>query len=298
MITKIDKPGIYAIAINDYHSDCCDGPSISSTGLRQIETQSPLHYWCGSPLNPNAAPRESKAAFDFGRAAHCLVLGDPVFRKHFAVRPDKWADWLTAKSRAWRSARSDAGFTVITPDDLDAIRTMASSIDGDDLAAKLARAGDGIEKSLIWKDDATGVWLKSRPDIIIDSMPAIVDLKTTTSASDAALERVMADYGYHMQAALAAEGMKRVLGKDIGNDGAVLLFIEKAPPYAVNVKVIDAEALQFGWALCRRSLRTFKQCWDSGKWPGYRGNGGSLSLPAWETKRLRADVETGLLEVM
>jgi hypothetical protein len=293
----ITKAGVYNLPIDAYHGNCCDGPSISSTGLRRIEAESPLHYWFESPLNPNAEKPEGRAAFDFGRAAHCLLLGEPVFRRSFAVRPDKWSDWRTSDAREWKKERESAGLTVIAPDDLETIKAMAKAVDADAFAGKLIRAGDGIERSLIWKDDATGIWLKSRPDIIISGMPAVVDLKTTVDASDKSLERTMADFGYHMQAGLAAEGMRRVLNTDIGNEGAILIFVEKYAPYAVNVKVIDPEALHHGWSLCRRALRTFKACWDDKRWPGYRGNGGTLSLPAWETKRLREEVEAGLLEV-
>jgi hypothetical protein len=34
--TLISEPGIYAMALEEYHSQCCVGPSVSSSGLRKI----------------------------------------------------------------------------------------------------------------------------------------------------------------------------------------------------------------------------------------------------------------------
>jgi PDDEXK-like domain of unknown function (DUF3799) len=297
-LEKVSAPGVYDLPIEIYHGDCCIGPSISSSGLRTIEAVSPLHYWWSSPLNPKGEKREASKALDFGRATHCLLLGDPVFRSRFAVRPDEWADWRASAAKQWKEGKEAEGLTVVTPDDVETIKRMAESLDDDPLARGLILQGHGaVEKSLIWQDAETGMWLKSRPDILLTGGNAAmtVDLKTTADASDRALERTMAEYGYHMQGALAGEAMRRVLNADPGNDGTVLIFVEKTAPYAVNVKVIDAEALDFGMRLCRRALRTFAEGIKTGVWRGYRGNGSSLSLPAWITKQLREEDEAGLL---
>ena len=50
---KVTEPGIYDMPINWYHDDCCDGPSVSSSGLRTIELESPEHYWAHHPANPD-----------------------------------------------------------------------------------------------------------------------------------------------------------------------------------------------------------------------------------------------------
>ena len=85
---QISTPGLYAdIPIAVYHSDCCIGPSISSSGLRTIFYYSPQHYWAQSYLNPQRKEEDPTKALIFGRAAHHLLLGEKEFHKHFAIRP-------------------------------------------------------------------------------------------------------------------------------------------------------------------------------------------------------------------
>src|SRR6516165_9526480 len=63
----ISKPGIYSgIPLEVYHSQkICDGPSVSSTGLRrtlEINGGSPLHFWDEWSGNPDCAEPEDKPA--------------------------------------------------------------------------------------------------------------------------------------------------------------------------------------------------------------------------------------------
>src|SRR5260221_5320495 len=49
----IDTPGLYDIADADYHADCCAVPSLSSSIVKLLDQQTPLHAWQAHPrLNP------------------------------------------------------------------------------------------------------------------------------------------------------------------------------------------------------------------------------------------------------
>jgi hypothetical protein len=100
---KITEPGCYLMPIEAYHSDCAAGPSISSSGLRQIEQESPAHYWAQSYLNPDREQEEDSEAFILGRAAHHLLLGEGSFAQKFCVRPAEWSDWRTKAAQQWRA---------------------------------------------------------------------------------------------------------------------------------------------------------------------------------------------------
>ena len=77
----ITRPGLYSgISLSEYHrGDICDGPSISSSGLRTIFTKSPAHYWAASPLNDDpdddVEDESDSQALIFGSAVHHLILG-------------------------------------------------------------------------------------------------------------------------------------------------------------------------------------------------------------------------------
>lgn len=85
----VPGPGAYRMSLQHYHTQaCCPGPSISSSGLRTIFSESPWHFWASSDLNPDRYPeRDTSDALILGRAAHSLLLGDEVFDDHFIYVP-------------------------------------------------------------------------------------------------------------------------------------------------------------------------------------------------------------------
>lgn len=283
---KISEPGVYALPIDLYHSDICAGPSVSSSGLRTIWAESPAHFWCRSPLNPKRLPQDDRPAFAVGRLAHKLLLeGREGLEEDFAIRPDEWTDWRTKDAKVWRDAQILAGRTVITPEDLETVTAMAESLG----RHPLVKAGilDGhVERSLIWKDAETGIWLKSRPDVIPNSSGDYADLKTTTSVATKALEQSLASFDYAMQGALVGMASEDVLG--IPMQSFTLVWVEKTAPFCVRVTTLTPADLERGQLQVRSALRAMARCLDKGEWPGpgARDDAEYLPLPAYAAKRI------------
>lgn len=289
---KVSLPGCYAgIPIDLYHGDLTDGPGISSSGLRTIEAKSPSHYYATSYLNPDRLPEEPKDHFSFGRAAHTLLLGEDGFREQFVVRPDKWKDWRTDAAKAWRTEQQAAGRTVLNADDIVAIRHIAKQLAADPLVQSGILQGK-VEHSLIWRDKITGVWLRSRPDVIPSADGVLVDLKTTTDASPEAVVNSIRNHGYALQGALAGMGMEATLG--IKMTDFVLVWIEKSAPYAVNISPVDPEWIYWARRQLRRAIDTFAKCVETNEWPGYSGEATAF-IPGWLKKRFEEQAETGEL---
>jgi len=288
---KVSASGVYDLDIELYHGDCCVGPSISSSGLRTIERQTPAHYFAGSYLNPDREPEEASRALDMGRACHTLLLGESGFREQFAVRPDQWSDWRTAAAKEWREEQISAGRTVLVPDDLTHIRGMARTLGAHPLVQAGILQGE-VERSLIWKDEETGVWLKSRPDVLPVSDGCVVDLKTCADASPEAVQRAILSHGYAMQGALTRRALKQVLKIDMTM--FVLVFVEKAPPYAVSVVEVDQDWIYFAGRQVQRAITTFARCVETGEWPGYADERRVL-MPDWLRRQMEADAQAGSL---
>jgi len=270
-MAKISKPGIYHIPIEEYHGQCTDGPSISSSGLRTIFTKSPAHYWCESSLNPDRVEPEEKEAFVLGRAAHHLLLGEDDFSTSFIMRPEEIAGkaWHGNRNecKAWLGTQADAGRTVLKPDQLEQIRGMARSLG----AHPLVKAGilnGQIEQSLIWKDKVTGLWLKARPDAIPNDSGDFADLKTSASVGFD-LDRDISSYRYDMQAALTKWGCKEVLGLEM--ESFSLVFVEKKPPHCVDVITLSKEDIAEAEKDLRIAMDTFAHCLETGDWFGPSG---------------------------
>ncbi len=291
----IAAPGIVASVPSEvYHgASLCDAPSISSSGLRTIELESPAHYWCRSPYNPHREPEEPSDALDFGKAAHTLLLGEEGFRRLYAIRPEEWTGWRLLAARQWRDEQRAQGRSILTPDQVEAVKRMADALDRHPLVKNGLLQGE-VERTIVWRDPVTGVWCKARPDVLPRDT-VIVDLKTCISTSRVAVERAIGDYGLHMQLAMIGMGLEAVTGRAPGNDDYVLLFVEKAPPYAVRVAPVAIEAIWYGRRQIRRALDTFARCMESGEWPGCPDDLSPVFLPKWLESNLKFQAENGLL---
>ena len=281
---KITEPGLYkGVPIDFYHGDCCDGPSISSTGLRALIHTSPAHFYAKSYLNPRRVEQKEKAHFSLGRAVHHLVLGEAYFAKLYAIQPEEYTDQKTGEKKkwtraaevckSWHRAREKEGRTSISASDAENIVGMARSLAAHD-TVKAGLLRGLIERSIFWRDEETGIWLKWRPDCVPNDSGDFSDLKTTTSVLWTDLMRTIDDYAYYQQGALGREVVKHVLGMDMQTFS--LVFVEKNDPWCCRTVIIKEHLLQKGQSLNRIALRTMRDCLKSGRWPG-PGAGGDVA---------------------
>lgn len=293
----IDKPGIYSLTMDEYHGQCCVGPSVSSTGVRTIFDASPAHFFVNSSLNPDREPEEVTDAFSLGRAAHHLLLGEEAFSTQFIVRPEeldgeKWQGNRTV-CKKWLANQANKGITVLKAEQIKAIRGMAHSLNNHPLIQGGILNGE-IEKSLIWKDAETGIWLKARPDAIPNASGDFADLKTTVQIGFD-LDKAVSKMRYDMQAALVKMACKAVLGFDMAEFSFV--FVEKTPPYCVDVLVLSKEDIELAERDVRAALRTLAYCIKTGDWFGPSGtqrDGRYVHISDW--KKTEAQFRREFLE--
>jgi hypothetical protein len=125
-----------------------------------------------------------------------------------------------------------------------------------------------IEKSLIWKDDETGIWLKARPDAIPNDSGDFADLKTSCDIGYK-LDNAVDNYRYDMQAALVKMGAKACLGIDLTEFSFV--FVENDAPYTVSTLVLKSADLVDAEADIRTALRVLAYCIKTDDWFGPSG---------------------------
>lgn len=299
---KITEPGAYQnVPIDVYHGQCCDGPSISSSGLRTIFNDSPAHYWNESTLNPNREEKEQTEALILGRAAHHLLLGESDFDKYFVLRPDEAPDgraWNGNNNscKQWLAEQALAGLTVLTPKQIEYIRGMSQSLSAD--ATIQSGILNGIvELSMFWKDSETGIWLKSRPDAVPNDADS-ADLKCVADITDDGISRSFGERGYHQQAALVDEGMRMVFGRPIEN--FFLTYVEQKRPHCVRIDTAYPEDVAAGFEENHAALRLFKHCLERNYWPGPKGpagDGGFVRRRQWDRERAKRRLEMINLEV-
>jgi hypothetical protein len=306
----IDRPGMYSkLSLTRYHSPgLCIGPSVSSGGLRRIAGMSPAHFFCTWTENPERIERPDTKALIFGRAAHMLFLGELFFSRLFCVQPEEYIndqgevkEWTYRANncKQWRDDRKREGRAILTAEDFRNLLGMADSL-GKHPIIHGTNGGDGalngmIERSLVWQDKATGLWCKARPDAIPTDSGDFVDLKTTTSVMWLDMQRSIAEFGYHQQAAFVRMAAREVLGFD--HITFTLVFVEREAPFCVRIVSLKDIDLDRGEKQNRAALDTIARCIDSGVWPGPGGiheDAAPIELPEWAQQRIDDRLEHGL----
>jgi hypothetical protein len=279
---QIGMPGIYSgIPLDAYHAgDICIEPSISSSGLRKLYSPlpwvkaSPAHFWATSPLNPDYeedAEEETKSMI-LGRAAHHLLFGEADFKSIFVLRPAtiNGEAWHSNKTicKLWLKQQAEADLTVLTMDQLKAIKGIARELAKDPLVQNGLLNGQ-IEHSLIWKHP-TGIWLKARPDATPQDSLDYVDMKVSKSVMWPDMQRAIRDYGYATQAGLTAMGVRAITGQNLNSYS--LVFCESTEPHCIEICTLKEHEIARGMLTCDIAIRKFNECWRAKRWPGPRGN--------------------------
>lgn len=321
---QITKPGIYAgipmqAEVDDegnvtrlgyHHPDICDGPSLSSSILREAARTSMDEVWLKWPGNPDRDTEDAdKPHFIKGRARHTLFLGEAGFARDFVVQPETYPEGVSYPAKVgtsdkkwtyaakwckdWREAQHAAGRSILPPDEMTDIKGAAAKLSQHPEIKDGGILNGLVEHSIFWRDPKTGIWLKARPDVIPTDSAMIVDYKGSKDVSYRALEKALDETGYHQQLALIGEGMAIVAGVAITD--YVLVFQKWTAPYSVNVKPIAGEAVHYGAMLNRRSIDKIHNAIETGIWPGPDDDGVPLNLPAYRLKDLQYQAEKKLL---
>ncbi len=300
----ITENGVYAgISLDDYHGkvDLLDGPSVSKSALKWLiptHGGSPKAFWGRWQWNKDHIEPDTTKALDFGKAAHCLLLGDEVFKDRFTVRPDYRPDDMglpVDDRRAWNANANDCkaflkeaakkNLTVISSEQFDRIARIHKDASRYPLV-KMGILNGKIERSMFWKDPETGIWLRARPDAVPKADGVFADLKTAGKFDEDFLERQVFDAGYYLQAAVT-----RMVCRGLGipfETFTLLYVLNDDVPDTAHVE-IDEFDIDRGEKIVRWCLRTIRQCLDAKEWPGARPfNDGErrIQMKPWVKEKL------------
>lgn len=204
-----------------------------------------------------------KDVFDFGTAAHRLVLGvgaELVVHEYDAEKVKS-----PKATKAWKEEQAEVrkrGAVLLLPDEYATVQAMADQLSGHRAAMALLSNGKP-EVSAYALDEPTGIMRRCRFDWLGEDM--LTDYKTAVSCEVEAFGTAAARYGYHQQAAWYTDVAYAL---DLDPRGFVFIVQEKEPPYEVACIELDPDAVERGRTLNRRALERFRDCTESGLWPG------------------------------
>lgn len=231
-----------------YHAD---RTSLSHSGAKLMLKAPALYRW-------RLDHPEHKDAFDFGRAAHAKVLGIGA-----PIRVVEADSWRTKDAQAQKTEARDAGETPLLAADARRVDAMADALASHRLAMQLLSDGRP-EVSAYAVDDATGVTLRGRFDWL--GARICTDFKTAASADPEEFVKAAARYGYDSQHAWYLD-LLATLGEP--RQAFALIAQEKEPPHLVTVVELPEELVERGRRRNRRAIERFRDCQESGQWPGY-----------------------------
>ncbi|MDD5304009.1 MAG: PD-(D/E)XK nuclease-like domain-containing protein [Elusimicrobia bacterium] len=278
--TPAPKPGFYKGVDFDTYASWDAVNSHILTGLRR--TPAHLRH---ELLNGGLDPTPSLEA---GWLLHLAVLEPERFEAEVVVPPK--VDRRTTQGKAtWAGFQAaNPGKRSVDADLYSQVCAMRDSLRAHPSAGAWFERPGANEVSIVWEEREAGVVCKARIDRVasIGGWPIVGDVKTARNAARRPFERVLYDYGYHIQARHYLAGLEALSPIPDGQAFRRFCFfvVETEAPYCVAVYELDETALAAAEQDRQKHLRTWRQCVEAGEWPGYPVGIELVSIPAWALK--------------
>lgn len=267
------KPGAYP---NTSFAEYASWSAVNNSLLRKAALSAAhARAWLDSEAD------DDTESLYFGRMLHFAVLEPAYFDAHVQLEPS--INRKSSKERDELAAMKarDPDALWVTQEQAVAIDGMRRSIRESELARKMSGTPGARECSIVW--DSGGVRCKARVDKVCPDARILVDLKTTRSARPEDFERSALDYGYFEQAAHYTEGAAAVWPGEPWQYG--IIAVEKEPPYAVTVFIVDPVGIEFGARRNAVAWQTLRKAMETNAWPSYSTRVEPLTPPTWAMRQ-------------
>lgn len=228
---------------------------------------------------------EETEAKKFGTIAHFHILEPATFHDRYIVAPACDRRYKEGK-QIWAEFLETAGDrSIVTADEYGTATCMMASLMQNAGCRQIMDGAIAHELSVLWTDEETGLRCKARIDLLsrIGNVAVIADLKTTAEAGRRAFERSSTQYGYYRSMAWYQAGLAKAAPCEVPRR-CVLIALEKTAPYLAKGYEFDDWALDTGLAEMRELLHAYAAARQSGDWPGYGDDIGTISLPEWKSR--------------
>lgn len=256
--------------------------ALSSTRLQILNTGTNRH------LSHKLSNPDDNEDFVVGRAFHAAVLQPEVYAAEFVAMPDGLKR-TTKEGKAEYERLIATGKQVLTASQAKQIEGMRQECMQHDGAAHFLRdLGGTAEVSAFVEFDghtARGVKAKARFDRVVDldGEVAIIDVKSSRSASREDFERSIWSYGYGTQCA----GYLRAARQFWNVQHFVFVVVEKEPPHVTAVyRMSDSVIKEFDHKL-DLLIDRYQNYIDNPN-EGYTGIT-EIGVPAWALRKLELE---------
>ena len=267
--------GIYLnLSSEEYHAD---KDSISRSALMDFK-RNQRKYWAKHLAE--TIKEEPTPAMEFGTAFHMMILEPSLFFSKYATFPQKVLKKdnpeLYAQIKKLEEEAEASKKCMLSYADFTKLCDMQDSMFSNEKATQLV-TGAIYESSYFWRDQHSGLMVKSRPDILHANI--YVDLKTTDDASPEGFQRSMVKGHHHIQAAMARDGVMALEGRKL--DACINICVETKPPHCIGIYIIDEAAIEAGHCEYKQLLVDLKNAMHDNTFSDYPVQ--TIGLPKWAT---------------
>lgn len=252
--------------------EAADGCSCSMLNL--LAERSPAHLKAWMDGYRHAETDAQRMGIWFHRA----IFEPDTMKDAFHVKPEGM-NFTTKDGRAWKEAHQDR--PILSTAEYNEIESVSRSVNQHPVAGRMLK--NARFEASCFVEDSHGTLRKFRPDILPNAGSVIPDLKTVKSAAPEDFSKAIFQYQWFKKAAYYLDGAK-LLGRDF--DAFAFIAVEKENPYCCAVYQLDPQAVDIGRMFYQRDLAVYRQCLETGKWPGYELGAPIISLPEWFTKQI------------
>jgi len=231
-----------------------------------------------SPAHFKAAQdeeREETDAMRIGTLAHAMILEGKDLRDLYAIKPAGMS-FATTEGKAWKAAQT---LPILKEEDANMIPKAAQAIADNPHAAHILKQCQFRETPII--GTIMGVPCKALLDCHgTDGKEwVIMDLKTTTDASQRKFGYTVKDMDYDLQCVWYSTLLANV--EQIETQPFwVWLPVEKSAPHANEIYTAE-DWIESGMRKMETVIDRFKECTASGKWPMPYHGITKLERPSW-----------------
>ena len=260
--------GVYHDLSNeDYHAikEINGKPAVSSSYAKAWHKQTPAHA--------NAArPFKSNPIFDIGTATHGWALEGVVPVKGPPTR--RGNDWKTAQAESYL-----AETVALTESDFNRVERMVEELHNNEHIARFLNHPKKVVEASIFAEYGDIV-MKCRPDLYVESLGIVIDLKTTVSAEPYAFERQMYNLAYDAQSAYYLKCMQLL---KIPVTRFIFANVEKEEPYCTSMVEVGPELMALANETVERVIKEIVEAKETNiyatGWPDLH----VAQPPAWLT---------------
>ncbi len=267
---------------------------------------------CPAEWRAGAEEKDSES-LTIGSLVDCLLLTPDEFAERFALRPPTYKGPKTTKKDApivdkkwnanatvckeWEAKQEELGLQVISQTQMSKASKMAHNLKDrwfKDAGMRLSQMIEEADTQTLAiaeiEEPHTGIKVMCR--CLIDLLHPgfdnfLWDLKTGRELQPKRWSAAVAEHGYDIQCAMYPIVYEAAGGESKEAFGH--LIVGNQYPYLTAIRYLSDHYLSIGRQKFWRALRTYCECLQSGKFPGWSPEGmEKVGPPAWEAKEWEA----------